>query len=132
MEDYMVQEIRKIGKVLEALLSKIGLLKKSNATDSLCAISKTELLDRLDLNLEKVLEQENLVEVLISVYGFNLDELEQFAALLYELVIASQEQALTIRCVAAIRKIYQYLDENGAAPSFYRYCMLKEMKQYME
>lgn len=52
MEDYILREIDKIGKVIESILVKIGVMKKSAAEESVRTFAKTELLDKIGVNLD--------------------------------------------------------------------------------
>ena len=43
MEDYILREIDKIGKLIEALLQKAGILRRSGAGEAVCETAWTEL-----------------------------------------------------------------------------------------
>ena len=92
--------------------------------------TKAELLEKLNLDLETLLGNENFVPILIGKYGFSHENLEKFAELLYEFVAASADKNFTTKCIANIGSIYKYLDENGSAISFNRDFILSELKQY--
>ena len=49
MEDYILREIDKIGKLIEALLHKAGILRRSGAGEAVCETARTELAEALDL-----------------------------------------------------------------------------------
>lgn len=46
MEDYILREIDKIGKLIEALLQKAGILRRSGAGEAVCETARTELARR--------------------------------------------------------------------------------------
>ena len=48
MEDYILREIDKIGKLIEALLQKAGILRRSGAGEAVCETARTELAEALD------------------------------------------------------------------------------------
>ena len=52
MEDYILREIDKIGKLIEALLQKAGILRRSGAGEAVCETAWTELAEALDLDIE--------------------------------------------------------------------------------
>ena len=50
MEDYILREIDKIGKLIEALLQRAGILRRSGAGEAVCETARTELAEALDLD----------------------------------------------------------------------------------
>ncbi|MEG2064341.1 MAG: hypothetical protein RRY23_04270 [Alistipes sp.] len=131
MEDYILREIDKIGKVIEAILFRIGILKKSNNDETLYETTKVELLERLDLDIDTLLENENFTDILIEKYGFSNNNLEKFAELLYDFVNTSQDQIERMKLVSCIGAIYKYLEKNEASLSLDRYYILKELEKYV-
>ncbi|MEG1885696.1 MAG: hypothetical protein RR182_05360 [Alistipes sp.] len=131
MEDYILREIDKIGKVIEAILFRIGILKKSNNDETLYETTKVELLERLDLDIDTLLENENFTDILIGKYGFSNNNLEKFAELLYDFVNTSQDQTERMKLVSCIGAIYKYLEKNEASLSLDRYYILKELEKYV-
>ncbi|MEG0789243.1 MAG: hypothetical protein RSB23_06675 [Alistipes sp.] len=131
MEDYILREIDKIGKVIEAILFRIGILKKSNNDETLYETTKVELLERLDLDIDTLLENENFTDILIEKYGFSNNNLEKFAELLYDFVNTSQDQTERMKLVSCIGAIYKYLEKNEASLSLDRYYILKELEKYV-
>ena len=55
MEDYILREIDKIGKLIEALLQKAGILRRSGAGEAVCETAWTELAEALDLDIDTLL-----------------------------------------------------------------------------
>ncbi|MEG1760086.1 MAG: hypothetical protein RR258_06680 [Alistipes sp.] len=131
MEDYILREIDKIGKVIEAILFRIGILKKSNNDETLYETTKVELLERLDLDIDTLLENENFTDILIEKYGFSNNNLEKFAELLYDFVNTSQDQIERMKLVSCIGAIYKYLEKNETSLSLDRYYILKELEKYV-
>lgn len=131
MEDYILREIDKIGKIIEALLLKMGVLKKSNSGESLYEATKIELLEKLDLDIDNLLEEDNFVDILIEEYEFNGDNLEKFAELLFDFVAASKDNPPRAKFITNITTIYKYLDKNGTSISINRYYILKELDKYI-
>ena len=110
MEDYILREIDKIGKLIEALLQKAGILRRSGAGEAVCETARTELAEALDLDIDTLLAREDFIGVLTD-----------FAA-------ASPDRDATVRLACGITAIYRYLDEKKAPVSLNRYYILKELE----
>ena len=83
MEDYILREIDKIGKLIEALLQKAGILRRSGAGEAVCETARTELAEALALDIDTLLAREDFIGVLTREYGFSDENLEKFAELLF-------------------------------------------------
>jgi hypothetical protein len=133
MEDYIKREFDKIAKVIEAIYIKIGLLKKENKSDDfIMNFFKLELIERLNINLDELLQNENLVNVLIHEYKFNEGNLDKFAHLLFDFIKPTDSIEEKKKLIACICKIYAYLDEieYPTVPfSFDRVYILEELKK---
>ena len=79
MEDYILREIDKIGKLIEALLQKAGILRRSGR-EAVCETAWTELAEALDLDIDTLLAREDFIGVLTREYGFSDENLEKFAS----------------------------------------------------
>ena len=77
MEDYILREIDKIGKLIEALLQKAGILRRSGAGEAVCETARTELAEALDLDIDTLLAREDFIGVLTREYGFSDENLEK-------------------------------------------------------
>jgi len=130
MEDYILKEIERFGGVIQAILSKIGILKNSGANETVYTATKTELKEKLDIDIETLLESENIVDFLAGEHGFTNNNLEQFAELLFEMVNTSQDEATRIKLSDNIKLIYKYLEEYAGQTSFKGYFILKELEVY--
>ena len=119
MEDYILREIDKIGKLIEALLQKAGILRRSGAGEAVCETAWTELAEARDL-----LAREDLIGVLSREYGVSVEILEKFAELLFDFAAASPDRDATVRLACGITAIYRYLDEKKAPVSLNRYYIL--------
>ena len=126
MEDYILREIDKIGKLIEALLQKAGILRRSGAGEAVCETARTELAEALDLDIDTLLAREDFIGVLTREYGFSDENLEKFAELLF--AAASPDRDATVRLACGITAIYRYLDEKKAPVSLNRYYILKELE----
>lgn len=125
-EDYTLREINKIMKAIEAIMLKIGLAKKTNSSESVTAVTKVELQEQLNIDLDVLLKKENFIDILVSEHGFSQEDLEKFAELLFELITPSKSEP-TNEYIAAITSIYSYLDKHGNSFSFKRYYILTEL-----
>ena len=121
MEDYILREIDKIGKLIEALLQKAGILRRSGAGEAVCETA-------LDLDIDTLLAREDFIGVLTREYGFSDENLEKFAELLFDFAAASPDRDATVRLACGITAIYRYLDEKKAPVSLNRYYILKELE----
>lgn len=117
MEDYILREIDKIGKLIEALLQKAGILRRSGAGEAVCETARTELAEALDLDIDTLLAREDFIGVLTREYGFSDENLEKFAELLFDFAAASPDRDATVRLACGITAIYRYLDEKKAPVS---------------
>ena len=117
MEDYILREIDKIGKLIEALLQKAGILRRSGAGEAVCETAWTELAEALDLDIDTLLAREDFIGVLTREYGFSDENLEKFAELLFDFAAASPDRDATVRLACGITAIYRYLDEKKALVS---------------
>ena len=129
MKDYILKEINKIGQMIESILVKIKLLKVRQ-NESVYEFSKIELLDKLSLNIDSLLEQDNIVEILIKEHEFNSENLDKFAELLYDITIATNIEAERLKLAKSISAIYEHLDKNDRYFSFNRFYILKGLEEY--
>lgn len=127
MEDYIMREIDKLGKVIEAILLKIGVLKESEQDETIAEATKIELAEQLDLDIDALLAQKEFIETLTQVYGFSHSNLEKFAELLFDMTIASSDRDEKEKITEHIFSIYDYLKRVGAALSFTSYMILEEL-----
>ena len=132
MEDYILREINRIGELIAALLDKIGLLKKSGAPELIRETAKTELAEKLNLDIDTLLAGEDFIGRLTDEYGFGDQELDKFAELLFDMVAASEQHAERLRLAAAVGAIYSYLDAKKAPASLNRYYILKDLDKYIK
>jgi hypothetical protein len=132
MKDFVLREIDKISKVIEAILLKIGILKKENTSDDLLEVTKLELLKNLDIDLDQLLQEENFVEILTQKYGFSNDNLEKFAELLFDFIETINPIEEKQKLIYSISKIYRHLEGKDHPVSFMTLYILKELEKYLE
>ena len=128
MEDYILREIDKIGKLIEALLQKAGILRRSGAGEAVCETARTELAEALDLDIDHKISSDVFGGVFSCGCGFSDENLEKFAELLFDFAAASPDRDATVRLACGITAIYRYLDEKKAPVSLNRYYILKELE----
>lgn len=126
--DYIMREIEKIAKLIEAILVKLRILKKENRSELLYATAKTELSEKLDIDLDGLLANGNPAEVLVTRYGFSNGDLEKFAKLLFDLIAPATGGEERTALIHGIEDIYRYLERKTATFSFDQYYMLKELE----
>jgi hypothetical protein len=130
MKDYILREIDKISKVIEAILLKVGILKRENKKEELIEVTKLELLEKLNIDFDKLLENENFIDILIQEYLFNNNNLEKFADLLFDFVESTGALDEKKKLIYCIGEIYTYLVEKEHPMSFNMFYILTELKKY--
>ena len=114
MEDYILREINRIGELIAALMAKIGLMRQSASPEQIRTTAKTELAEKLDIDIDTLLDEADFIGRLTDEYGFGDQELDKFAELLFDMVAASEQHAERLRLAAAVGAIYSYLDAKKA------------------
>ena len=132
MEDYILRDINRIGELIATLLNKIGLMKQSDSPEQIRTTAKTELAEKLDIDIDTLLEDADFIGRLTGEYGFGDQELDKFAELLFDMVVASEQHAERLRLAAAVGAIYSYLDAKKAPASLNRYYILKDLDKYIK
>lgn len=132
MEDYILREINRIGELIAALLDKAGMLKKSGAPELIREAAKTELAEKLNLDIDALLAQEDFTATLVGQYGFSDADLDKFAELLFDLVAASDDRTERLRLAAGVGALYSYLDQKKAPASLNRYYILRDLDKYIK
>ena len=125
MEDYILREINRIGELIAALMAKIGLMRQSASPEQIRTTAKTELAEKLDIDIDTLLDEADFI-------GRLTDELDKFAELLFDMVAASEQHAERLRLAAAVAAIYSYLDAKKAPASLNRYYILKDLDKYIK
>ena len=132
MEDYILREINRIGELIAALMAKIGLMRQSASPEQIRTTAKTELAEKLDIDIDTLLDEADFIGRLTDEYGFGDQELDKFAELLFDMVAASEQHAGRLRLAAAVGAIYSYLDAKKAPASLNRYYILKDLDKYIK
>ncbi len=130
MQDILIREIERLGQMIAAILERVGGMRRSGSGEPVLPVVKTELADRLDMDLDTLLEEDDPADVLVSRYGFDTGNLEKFAELLFDVTVASDDTSERRRLAAGIRNIYGYLEHNTNSASLYRYEILRELQDY--
>lgn len=130
MEDFILNEINKIGRLLRAIAEKMRLLKAEPSV-GVYSVARTELLDQLDIDMDTLPEGEALLKLLIEQHNFGPHELEQFAELMFDMVEADEDRGRQRRLAAGICSIYQYLTSNSNSSSLDRYYIMQELEKYL-
>lgn len=132
MEDYILREINRIVELIAALMAKIGLMRQSASPEQIRTTAKTELAEKLDIDIDTLLDEADFIGRLTDEYGFGDQELDKFAELLFDMVVASEQHAERLRLAAAVGAIYSYLDAKKAPASLNRYYILKDLDKYIK
>ena len=132
MEDYILREINRIGELIAALMAKIGLMRQSASPEQIRTTAKTELAEKLDIDIDTLLDEPDFIATLVGEYGFSDADLEKFAELLFDFAAASEEHGERLRLAAAIGALYSYLNEKKAPASLNRYYILKDLDKYIK
>ena len=70
MEDYILREINRIGELIAALMAKIGLMRQSASPEQIRTTAKTELAEKLDIDIDTLLDEADFIGRLTDEYGF--------------------------------------------------------------
>jgi hypothetical protein len=130
MEDIILKEIDKIGKVIEAILLKIGVLKKENKHEESVMLSKLEVANKLNINIDKLLQNENFIDILIQDYRFSTGNLSQFADLLFDFFEITDSVDEKNILMHSIQNIFLHLQQNKYPFSFKMFYIINEFKKY--
>lgn len=131
MEDFIMREINKIGKLIEALLTKIGILRRSGSYSYLYDYTKVELAEKLNVDIDTLLGNDDFADILIREHGFSDDNLEKFAELLFDMVEAAPDETSRTKLVGGILVIYDRLDSTGSYISLNRHHITRELEKYI-
>lgn len=82
MEDMLLREIEKTGKVLEAILLKLGVTTREKGEEAYDT-ARTGLREGLGMDFDAVLGSDDIAGTLTAGYGFGDDNLERFARILF-------------------------------------------------
>jgi hypothetical protein len=132
MEDFILKEIDKIGKVIEAILLKIGVLKKDKQQKDIIELSKVEMVNKLNIDIDKLLQSEDFINTLIQDYKFSPDNLSQFADLLFDFFEITDSVHEKNRLIHSIQQLFLHLEENKYPFSFKMFYMIDEFKKYTQ
>lgn len=119
-----------LGQMIAAILERVGVMKRGGGGEPLLPAVKTELAERLDVDLDTLLADDDPAGILVARYGFDDGNLEKFAELLFDVAEASDAAEERRRLADGIRKIYGYLERNSNSVSLYRYEILRELQNY--
>jgi hypothetical protein len=132
MRDYILIEIDKIGKVIEAILLKIGVLKSENKREDIIGFSKLELVNKMNIDIDKLLQNEEFVDILTQEYHFTTGNLEQFADLLFDFIETTNSNDEKYILICSIQKLFLRLEEEKHPLSFKMFYIMDEFKKYSQ
>lgn len=89
---------------------------------------KTEIQNKLEVDIDSILENQECVDLLVSTHQFTHDDLDHFAEILYHLSLLTNCKESKSNYILTIRSIYRYLDKNSNAFSFNRFQIEEELK----
>ena len=130
MEDILLREIERTGKVLEAILMKLGLMRQRNETGSY-AVAAAAAKEGLGIELTPLLADPEIARTLVAVHGFGESDLEKFAQMLYLLAATASDDDTRHRTAAASAALYRHLEAHGSCCFFDRYYILRELERYL-
>lgn len=131
MEDFIMREIDKIGKIIEAILIKVGVLKRSGGAETVHSQTKLELAEKLDMDIDSLIVRNDFANILKSRYGFSDADLGKFTGLMLDFVETAPDKAAADKYVSAALNIFRHLEKTASDFSFDNYYILEELKKYM-
>lgn len=131
MEDYIIKEVSKTRAAVDSVLKGLSMLSGKADSAEIHDYVKTEMIGRLDLDIDAILSSGDFINVLVSGYGFDDNDLNRFAEILYTMLKADdgKDEAHTVYANAIIR-INAWLQAKGVAFSMTRHYVLEEMNRY--
>lgn len=129
MDDILLRETNLIGKVLEAILLKVGLLRKAGCDaypEATAAISS-----ELGIEFDVLLSDSDPAGTLAEHYGFDEPQLEKFAELLYVLARGDSDTARRRRMASTAMHIYSRLEGSAKCCFYDRYYIMQELREYL-
>lgn len=126
-----MKEIDKIGKIIEAILMKIGILKTSGERESVHSQTKIELAEKLNIDIDDLVAREDFPGILVREYGFSDANLGKFIQLMLDFIETAHDTATAEKYTFAALAIYSYLGKNASNFSFDNYYIMEELKKYM-
>ena len=130
MEDMLLREIEKTGKVLEAILLKLGITTRAKGEEAYDT-ARTGLREGLGMDFDAVLGSDDIAGALTAGYGFGDDNLERFARILFLLAAGAPDDDTRRRTASAAAALYQYLEGRSSCCFYDRYYILKELEKYL-
>ena len=100
MEDMLLREIEKTGKVLEDILLKLGVTTREKGEEAYDT-ARTGLREGLGMDFDAVLGSDDIAGALTAGYGFGDDNLERFARILFLLAAGAPDDDTRRRTASA-------------------------------
>lgn len=107
MEDYLIREIDKIGKLLQAIAQKLGLYGGAVEEIPQAAIQAELTVEDLSINLEEVLQQDNPICYLVEQTRLSDESIEVLVDLLFHSDLEEGRKQQLLKDALA------YLDHKG-------------------
>jgi len=129
-EDYLLKQINQFGEALSRLISKILGLKASINTEE-TFIHINEIINKeLGLNIEilNIENSENFIGKLQNIEGFNIDNIEKTADLLFVLSQKIDNIEIKLKYLNLSLDIYNYINLNSDTFSFERSLKIDNIK----
>ena len=115
-------------------LNKIEVWHKQSTINNIEIVSEA-LKDEINIDLHAVLHLPNdeLITYLTESAKFNMQHLEQFSEILYQLTLNNNEDIDTLKLLyQKLHVIYQHLEKNQNCYSFERYMRLEEINKFLQ
>ena len=128
MEDMLLREIEKTGKVLEAILLKLGVTTREKGEEAYDT-ARTGLREGLGMDFDAVLGSDDIAGALTAGYGFGDDNLERFARILFLLAAGTPDDDTRRRTASPPQPSTNTSKAAAPAASYDRYYILKELEK---
>ena len=126
MADFILKEIDQIGVLLRGILRRLH-LASPESSDTQTALTKVELVENLGIDIDTLLDRSDFIEVLITEYHFDENQLELFAEVLADMAFSAETAEDQDHFGAAVSAIYKHQDAHKATPSINRFYILEEL-----
>ena len=128
-QDYLMRQFNQIGKIFGKILAHILGLKKGNAGEAI-EITNQILKSELDFDIYEIIavDDDHLIDFLVKEKGFNNDNIEKFADILYTIAdetAQDKKEKIYEKCLV----MYEYLDKSGDTFSMTRQMKIEKIKK---
>lgn len=113
--DYIMEQIKQLGRVLGMILAGVLKLKESGKSSEIHSYVEDEMRDQLNLNFQNMadLSDDRFIHMMIRERKLSLEGIETFAEIYIELGEIQESDDLKHKYLTRALFIYEFLSENS-------------------